>query len=195
MGTAITKKMACARSVEKFGMSVFIPKRKNMEKLKQVEIVKGSGFEPKNGDILYGSDFIDKESDKSFSGYYLGNFNHNHWNALQNLGISNVKDMRDVVHYECPFREGKGKVYYWLYPFAISDIPEEIIKERSWIPREKFILGESEIVPEKIDMSFLGHGFTEGTLPYDGSNRIKVFDVKLSDGRTLYCYGYVWYNK
>jgi len=158
----------------------------------QVTLVKGKPFAPASGDILFGAEFISGVAPPYFKAYLLSHWDYNHWEALYNLGIRG-SDLSDQVEYECPWR---STPFYWIYPFAISDVPKEALKHMPWVePCDFSYANFATVGPDKIDQSFFGHGYTSGTLPSDGSIELKVFVIKLSDGRSLYCYGYFWYNK
>lgn len=158
----------------------------------QAALVKGKPFQPKLGDILFGAEFVNGLMPPEFEAYLLSHWNFNHWEALYQLGIK-ASDLSDAAEYECPWR---STPFYHIYPFAISDVSKEALKNLPWVKPVRFSHANfSTVGPDKIDLSFLGHGYTSGTLPSDGSIARNVFVVKLSDGRSLYCYGFLWFNK
>ena len=150
-------------------------------------------FEPDNGDCFVGewvSEFLGSEYDINLKNlprpefYALSVVRENHWSALEKLGID-IKELREDVEYGCPFSNNR---YAHLYPLLISEYKTED-------PVHEFMRFPWKMQMGSIDKSFCGHGYTDGTLPHDGSGSWGYGKVNLSDGRFLVCAIWIWYNK
>lgn len=152
------------------------------------DILKGSVV----GDILFGSRYLIKTAGFDFHAYPLNSFGNNNWKVLESMGI-NTSRIKSSAKYVCPFRGSKIE-FYGLYPFAISAVCDKFVARYSCIKQKNFTQLDFTTL-SNIEMCFLGHGYTSGNLPDDGHGYVKTFMTALDDGRTVYYYGHVWYNK
>jgi len=182
--------------------------------IKQKKIAKGSKV-CDIGDILYGDGFFIKPHEDFFGKKKflpLAALYYNPWHSLEALGIDFEKFKKELEYED--YVE-KRNIYYWAIPiFLFSDDVDEIIdktkaiywkdihKDHEWQVRSYFRQWGDEDNPlekdfrlSKILEAMLGHGYTYGTIPSDGSGEQKNALVELSDGNFLGCKVWVWYNK
>jgi hypothetical protein len=157
-------------------------------------------YSPDNGDILYGSRYVLNEvkiedaehMDRLPICFYNTG---NPWISLpKRLGID-ADELKKAVEYDCPYTKNK---YYWILPTYLvltsntvkyyNGKPDDFEFDIDWWKR-------SDIKPNSIQLALLGHGYTNGTLPCDGSGAIKLVLVSLDNGDALLCYCWIWYNK
>ena len=153
-----------------------------------------------HGDILFGEEYIvgKVEKDEINSIVMLSAYKTDTWKALPIFGIDH-KEFKRKMTYECPFR---NIPYYWFFPTFIichdANLYKGLIQNESkfgfasdtdfWLYMHKCCEKE----PNQVEQSFLGHGFTNCTLPSDGSNRIEHVYVNLSNGDKLAGYIWIW---
>lgn len=137
-------------------------------------------------------------------------------NALITLGFSpvSVETFLDDGVYTCPFRRKKEQEFFGMYPLAIlsKDISKyrvgnlknnayDMAFDNDWTKGMSAIDYDKDgnklvkIPVDNIAEVYLGHGYTEGNIPYDGSGSRKQVKVKLSNGDWLVCLTWEWYNK
>jgi hypothetical protein len=175
-----------------------------------ISIVKASKpYSPENGDILCGSEYICGEIKKgNYSLEVITDLSHvssgvtitpmvvdlsficnNPWKALSTIGVDYSEFIKKVT-YDDYLTTNK---YFWFVPdkmllcggiFGYTISPSNLRYQTLNI-RE----------PGKIQASFMGHGYTIGTLPSDGENDYIHAYVKLSNGDILYGFCWVWFNK
>lgn len=179
-------------------------------------------YTPKNGDILQAEEYINRKAtlvDVQGKLAFL-NFVGNPWAALNLLGIS-ADDLKKETRYTCPYTDNK---YHWFIPFALvlkGDVEcyqkDEGFREHykmifdwdwtKWALKDE-ISGLEKTVQDgndgwdnakpclsSIQHSIMGHGYTVGTLPTDGSRSRILVAVDLSNGDSLLGYVWEWYNK
>lgn len=163
---------------------------------------------PENGDILYGKQYIAGPANLDRISQVLSVVSSRHyhpWKAVHSkfgIDISMSKDFE----YRCPF---SNNVYYWCVPYfmvvrrndAIHYAPINIISSDSYeydlawqTHLWKSSIGDIRYIPPTIQ-AFLGHGYTEGTLPSDGSAELNHVLIELNNGDALLCLCWIWYNK
>lgn len=148
-------------------------------------------------DILLGSEYMDSSSFLGDIKYYnIDDFGINSFEVLHRWGYDVFPFAKNVM-YQCPFGDKIAKrVFYAVYPFGISDIPNE---EKIDKPYVKLINTDGYGVMfsmSHIQKSIMGHGYTSGNLPADGSpENNSICSIKMSDGNIVYCYFSKWFNK
>ena len=172
-----------------------------------------------NGDILYATKFIYKmcylKDVEKFRLIHLGYIERDSWNTLESAGIDGDK-FREKSIYKCPWINGNK--YYWHLPVAIitqdnydtykeriySKIPDyicDMVFDEDWMNNRIYskMFDKAPRLPEHypggVQQSIMGHGYTDFTLPNDGSGSIRFSMAKLDNGDNLICYSWVWYNK
>jgi hypothetical protein len=174
-----------------------------MNKIKP--IIQNSPYVPDCGDILSGGEYIvRKVKDSEEMGRFISyGFSVNPWVSINRMGID-VENLKNVFKYICPYT---GNIYYHFLPLAIilsdnSDVnfyrippyntPDwDFFFDLSW--NKCKIYGDYEM--SSIAESMLGHGYTDYTLPSDGSGKFIKVLIELSNGDFLFGYCWEWYNK
>jgi hypothetical protein len=160
--------------------------------------------EVSNGDILYGEHYL-KNLPSSLKKLAKGkklaipvDFNEpNAWKVLHNVGVTNAFDVMQEATYRCPFI--KDNKYFWFVPQLIitSDISKYENIQPHWRDTEFLItqgcLDKNWILQDPYNM--LGHGYTDFTLPTDGSSGRSIAIMELDDGDIVVVATQVWYNK
>lgn len=188
--------------------------------MKEIQILKRNGeLNNELGDFLFGEPYInlleqkDLEENEVLLLIFLAYFSPN---ALAKLGCFNEISLSQFLRagsYECPFNSNR-QCFFGLYPLAIlsKDISKyrlgdlrgghyDIAWDVEWTKTMScagYDKDKNKIVKIDIDniaTAYLGHGYTEGTLPYDGSGKVKQVKVRLSNGDWLVCATWEWYNK
>jgi hypothetical protein len=124
------------------------------------------------------------------------------FSILERMGI-NPHRLRES-EYPCPFK--KGNNFYGIVPIGIltsNPLPyrqAEFSHERfDWLFdlewHARFISLDINNEPNSILSCFLGHGYNQGILPNDGSNRIVNVTIELSNGDHIFAKTFEWYNK
>lgn len=166
--------------------------------IKIEKLSKSKRYIPENGDILYGNEFIAGKVKKEEINSILMLF-RNSWNALEKLGIDIL--YKDQMAYECPYRYIQ---FYWFYPTFLICQDHNIYKSKVDCRRFDILTDADYWInfvkicdekPNKIHMSFLGHGYTSGTLPSDGHGTPELVYVNLSNGDKIAGFVWIWYNK
>jgi len=116
------------------------------------------------------------------------------WTNLYNAGVVNARQIRDSMIYECPFNEGDR--YYWAIPVVLcASNPDDYHQ----IPNENSLFGRefpyTRIKCAHDNSHYLGHGYTDGTLPMDGHGETRLAKTNLSNGDFLLMVTWEWYNK
>jgi len=169
------------------------------------------------GDFLFGRDYIVQLNDKDLEDneiLLLINFTYYCPKALEKIGcfgLDNIQEFIEDGSYECPFVD--GVTFNGVYPLAI--LSKDVAKYREsrftgpyfdmafdteWTKSMTCAEYKDEKKIIKIPMgniatTYLGHGYTIGTLPSDGHGRIIYIKVPLSNGDWLVCATWIWYNK
>jgi len=161
-------------------------------------------YKPDCGDILSGGEYLVRMvKDKEDLGNLLGAniVSQNPWSSLKRLGID-TESLKKAFKYHCPYT---GNIYYHFIPAAIlvksvepyrkypyDEIDWDWAFDLEW-NRERTKEGHPEL--NNVGESMLGHGYTEGTLPSDGSGSFIKVLIELSNGDYLFGYCWEWYNK
>jgi hypothetical protein len=158
-------------------------------------------YTPDLGDILYGSEYIEKEIKKED----IKNLNTipicvynggNPWLSLINRFGIDATVLEEAVKYSCPYTDNH---YYWFVPVRLvlrkntityykKDSKDDYAYDIDWWKSVNFRMNT-------IINAHLGHGYTDGTLPYDGSGNTEIVLVPLDNGDALLGYCWFWYNK
>lgn len=157
-------------------------------------IIQKQPFTPDYGDILSGGEYLAREVKGS---EIIGNFlstqaiNNDPWETLTALSI-NVAPLKKAFQYSCPYTRN---TYYHFIPLAILLIDGhdiDMYRKGYESPSWDFAFN---LKWSKQCCSMLGHGYTDGTLPSDGSGKhIKVL-IELDNGDFLFGYCWLWFNK
>jgi len=177
-----------------------------MIKLLKIPKINNKRYTPEYGDILYGDEYIAGKVELKDIKHpiLLSNFGNNTWETLKKFEID-YEMLQKRVTYECYMT---GNKYYWFLPMMIlcgystkayrglssfSDPYFNMLFDEEWTLQ--FLEGYSVENINKIQQSLLGHGYTLGTLPSDGSNSIEVVWVEMSNGDKLVGFCWIWHNK
>jgi hypothetical protein len=171
-----------------------------------IKLVKStSPIQDENGDILSGSAWMNEWITENLlnqrQGFFLGPFSQNPWQALSILEVD-YSELKNEVQYQCPWT---NNVYFRFVPYAVltSDVKKwrkgkfssenfDFHFDTEWHQRElpRFKLEDSSVI-----RAFVGHGYEQCILPYDGSIEWKIAAIKFDNGDDLIGFLHVWYNK
>jgi hypothetical protein len=159
---------------------------------------------PEIGDFLFATKFIHsyvKTTDPISSSFLL--FFSGIDNPFKALKLFNVHatELEKQSKYECPFIQGNH--YFGLLPLAINCSNIKTYRINDFASSSFDYLFDTEwqqkfrhpLEIDPIPQSFLGHGYTSGTLPSDGSNSLVNIKVQLSNGDFIIAKTWEWYNK
>lgn len=166
-------------------------------------IPKDKPYTPDIGDILYGNKYVSSACDPKSVTDFLVLTGYHLWKSLSYFNIDYEQCMKDF-EYQCPF---SGNLYYWFVPVALI-IRNGSDKYRPATPTPNYeddyrldvewhssILKHDLEKPNNMVRSFLGHGYTNGTLPSDGSNCLHSVLLNLDNGDSIFGFCWIWYNK
>lgn len=125
----------------------------------------------------------------------------------------NLRVMRKTAMYSCPFDE--KFVFYGAIPLVVfsdnidkyrteyfSNEEYDIYFDSEWTKGMNCRVHDMHTGAIRLDFPFsscqrayMGHGFTNCTLPSDGSNRIVSAKIELSNGDWLGIKTWLWFNK
>jgi hypothetical protein len=159
-----------------------------------------------NGDILCGQTFIIKQPIIDLSAGHDKLLplcmTSDPWITLARYNVD-ASDLKTMLEYECPFSDNK---YYWFIPNLIlikNDV--EIYRQGKLKSKEydyyfdtafmKQMHGDRLFELDEVQRAFLGHGYTDGTLPSDGSGKLERAAVALENGDFLLGRTWLWFNK
>lgn len=174
-----------------------------------IQIVKPQPpFTPEIGDFLFGPEFIHsyitKEETKAKDFLLFPLIFMNYWHpfsTLKKLGID-ASELRTSCKYQCPFRH--NTTFYGVFPFAIKTNDSKIYRQNDFALEAFDYAFDLEWQQRCIDQlmsvdqfsrAFMGHGFTDGTLPFDGGNSIVNVKLQLTNGDFILAHTWEWYNK
>lgn len=153
------------------------------------------------GDILYGKEYIYGQMQKEDTGKIaplITAFSYDPWKTLEIYGIKEIQNLKDLFKYECPWTKN---TFYWFVPFGIIVYGStDVYKNQKYNHDFCFDLKWHERMykfeePTNLEIAMLGHGYTFGTLPYDGSGSYNMVKIKLSNGDFIAGRVWIWYNK
>jgi len=121
--------------------------------------------------------------------------------TIKHIGIQT--DMFNKTKYCCPFSSNN---YYGIVPIGIETKNSQPYRHEGlerqdcdWVFdlewQQKNVKSLLEDYNDPIIFAFLGHGFTDYCLPYDGSNKIVNVKIELSNGDFIIAKTFEWYNK
>jgi len=165
-------------------------------------------FQPELGDFLFGSEFIHSYLTKkeiAANDFFViplmfMNFYHP-FTTLKRLSID-ASELRQNCTYRCPFRHHTS--FYGLLPIAIKTNDVAKYRQNGFENAAFNSIFDLEWQKNRIDQilssnqiskAFLGHGFTDGTLPFDGDNAIVNVKLQLSNNDFILALTWEWYNK
>lgn len=150
------------------------------------------------GDILYGEELLGKVELKDLESLrYCYEFLSNEFD----------ESILDAFIYECPFIEGNK--HYWFFPsFKFTNLKEDT----NYIHSDSFPNMANNFKNDQIrsiknfneyaehnefhgKSVCMGHGYTSGTLPYDGINGKDIACLYMDNGDILVGFTWVWFNK
>lgn len=172
-------------------------------------VIQKQPYKPEIGDILSGGEYIVRQvgnKEKLEDYLFIGVFGNNPWHALERLNIDSTK-LKEAFKYKCPFSEN---IYYHFVPVALilkngvdsyrnfyeeqngEGMYSDYLFDLEWIKQMS-----QDVLPEAntIQMAMLGHGYTDGTLPSDGSGDFINVLIELDNGDFLFGHCWEWYNK
>ena len=157
------------------------------------------------GDLLFGETLIvkvpeiNKERDKFLM--LMSYFRPIPWQTLRCFGVD-VEELTALLEYSCPFTENK---YYWFVPTCIlvrSKVGTRAYRQGMFKESVYDYLFDLESYSDdntfslsQVQVALLGHGYTDGTLPHDGSCYKKQAAIALDNGDYLLGWSWVWFNK
>lgn len=167
------------------------------------------------GDILYAHEYI--ESVIAKKDFELKNViplpsnlgTQYGWDLLNYyIDSKSIEELVKESTYECPFNDGNS--FFWNVPIGILYTSQ---KNFNWYKstltasdpfQGKFLFSDymldhltiSRLTElNGVTKSFLGHGYTDETLPCDGDGNITFTYMPLSNGDKLICASWEWFNK
>ena len=186
--------------------------------MKPVRVVKHKAPVPVDdiGDILFPRDagmWFSKFKRDQLTGralIFMAQVYPNSWTSFGMLGGDS--NFRLNVMYQCPWSDN---LYYWFVPVVLitknvdsladwledSKVPNykrDMIMDTGWTERmvvNEFFDENDSLDPTGVQRIDLGHGYTTGTLPNDGSGSLHDGTVALNNGDMLAGKVWVWYNK
>ena len=136
--------------------------------------------------------------------FYLTMQNEISWIALNDY-VDGVPNYNKFI-YECPYL--KSNKYFWVLPIAIMsndiqkykalcslpDWRKDMMFDFKWI-KETSSIEEYMEYENSLSQSFMGHGYTDFTLPSDGYGNRELITIKLDNGDYVLAISHIWYNK
>lgn len=181
-----------------------------------IQITKANPIaEPKIGDILYCGEYLSRvelevqeliqQPEWRFKPGTLNRLIQTQtrgFKGLFEIGVD-ATVLEESVRYNCPWSDN---VYYWMYPLGvISDDEKKYGRDSEdtqgfpWLCRKiNTRTNMDDIDPSvfgKLVDAMLGHGYTAGTLPCDGSGEKVLATIPLDNGDELLVACWVWFNK
>ena len=157
-------------------------------------------YSPEYGDILYGAEYVEKEVKKEDINKVIpiGARSSYIWESLEGRFGIEVASIRDELIYGCPWSDNR---YYWCLPewLVLRENDVNYYKELDtplktfgyyWDTEWWLRVFRGEVL-NRVISTFLGHGYTSGTLPSDGSGEIKPVLIGLDNGDALYAHCWI----
>ena len=159
-------------------------------------------FLPEIGDFIFDTEnlihsYLSNEGFGIFPLLFLGNFDP--FVSLRRMEIYD-NDLFQKSCYNCPFLNSNK--FYGIVPVAIQTNDSSVYRvgpfarsnydyvfDLDW---QKHCLLDND---DSVVLAFLGSGYTEGTFPSDGSNKIINVRIELSNGDFIVAKTFEWYNK
>jgi len=152
------------------------------------------------GSLIYSKGLFDL-LDTGFSMFPLiFNMHYNPFVTLRRLGLQ-IQDA--FVRYNCPFNT--NNTYYGIVPIGIETKKTKLYRQEEFSDNSydyvfdlnfqaKYIHQYLREVDD-ITSCFLGHGYDDSRLPFDGSIKIVNVKLELSNGDFIIAKTFEWYNK
>jgi hypothetical protein len=122
--------------------------------------------------------------------------------ALKKMQIPEefIEKLKETAKYICPWLDN---IYYGTLPIAVATFDKTKYKllskyelDTDW---HKSFHGGGDVdklfIPNILESSFMGHGYTIGTLPSDGSHTLTLCMIELPNKDYLICLTFAWHNK
>lgn len=164
-------------------------------------------FQPELGDFLFASEFIHSyvtKKEVAANDFFViplifMSFYHP-FTTLKKFNID-AEELHQCCKYDCPFRE--QIIFYGLLPIAIKTDDSTKYRHNGFENTYNSVFDlkwqknyvDQILSVDQISKSFLGHGFTDGTLPFDGNNSIVNVKLQLSNNDFIIAHTWEWYNK
>ena len=162
-------------------------------------------YKNKIGDILHGEEYLEQLNINE-----LKEKRYCYSTSIRRLSKEVQQEFKKHFLYVCPFIDGNH--YYWFAPsFVFTEIPIEKAIEHMFqktIAAEQIYGWKSDQIkmieefheykdnhPFYGEQLYMGHGYTDYTLPSDGCNHKDVCMVRLDNGDILVGQTWVWFNK
>jgi hypothetical protein len=124
------------------------------------------------------------------------------WITLTRYNVD-AGDLKTMLEYECPWSDNR---YYWFMPNLILVRKDVGIYRQGRLKDKEYdyyfdtafikhIHGHNIFELDNVHRAFLGHGYTDSTLPSDGSGRLEKAAVALENGDFLLGWTWIWFNK
>lgn len=125
------------------------------------------------------------------------------FNGFREVGVD-AGVLVDQVVYKCPWSNNR---YHWMYPLGVVTTDEwQYGRDRDNIRKHpelcRVINQQTDmenidplVTIPKITHAMMGHGFTTGTLPCDGSGKKVIATIPLDNGDELLVVCWIWRNK
>lgn len=180
-----------------------------------IEIIKAKKpASPEIGDYLFGRKYLrDKPTEllKTCNLIHLSHFARLPWQAMSRAGIGNISIsgfIKASLNKDDPYR---NRVYFTgivpdtlltndasVYDFSKVREPKmatDLEWNRGVVYRSYLEDNDTEPTETAVTRTYMGSGYTSGTMPYDGHAGLGWGYVDLSNGDALRCIVWEWYNK
>jgi hypothetical protein len=130
------------------------------------------------------------------------------WTVLARIGVCNAGPVLEDFRYDCPWTDN---TYWHFVPWVLLAKDPSVFKQPSgswgelafdcdwirsmWMKGFKDLKDPQVLEPDRVARSMLGHGYTNWTLPSDGSVRYIVACLGLNDDSLIAGWLNLWFNK
>jgi hypothetical protein len=124
------------------------------------------------------------------------------FNALAKMNIPKdfLDKLKQASMYTCPWTEN---TYFGTLPIAVATFNKNNYKDllTDYQLDTEFHLSmnggdvKKLLIPNLVELSFIGHGYTSATLPSDGSHTLVLCTIELPNKDFAICLTYAWHNK